>query len=114
MNEPHSDPIPPDLRSAFLDALSRYHDWGPPESEPEVSVDRRAIPISAVCGLVTKYRDPLPGAVLSLLQKETHPGLDWSELLADSSYAGGARCLLKLIGYRKAGHRLLEEYRRSR
>jgi len=54
------------------------------------------------------------GAVLSLLQKETHPGLDWSELQADSSYGGGARCLLKLIGYRKAGHRLLEEYRRSK
>ena len=114
MNEPSPNSIPPKLRLAFLNALLRYHDWSLPEAEPEVSINRRSIPISAVCGLVMKYRGPMPEAALSLLRKKTHPGLDLAELEEDCSYRGGARCLLKLISYRKAGHRLLEEYRRSR
>jgi hypothetical protein len=114
MNEPLPDPIPPDLRSAFLNALLRYHDWSAREGEPEVRIDRRSIPISAVCGLVMKYRGPMPEAVLSLLRKMTHPGLDLAELQEDRSYGGGARCLLKLISYRKVGHRLLRDYHRSR
>jgi hypothetical protein len=114
MNEPPPDSIPPDLRSAFLNALLRYHDWSSPEGEPEVSIDRRSISISAVCGLVMKYTGPMPEAVLSLLHRMTHPGLDLAELQEDCSYRGGARCLLKLIGYRKAGNRLLQDFRRSR
>jgi len=113
MKKPHPEPMPPNLRNAFHDALAQYHDWRPGEDEPEVSLDRRAVKISDICNLVMIHDDPMPPRLVYLLGKETHADIDPPDWKEKSSYGIGARHLLKLINYRKDKDRRLEESRRK-
>src|SRR5271170_3176572 len=53
-----SEPIPNDVRQAFLEAIRLYKDWRFGGSEPLVSFRKlRQISISGVCELVLSYRN---------------------------------------------------------
>ena len=96
-----SDPIPDDLRQAFLEAIRLYSDWKFGGAEPLLNFRKlRQISLSGVCELVLSYRnEPLPANLRNALRDligETHPNLE-VELADDQSYATGAHCLLKLI-----------------
>jgi hypothetical protein len=89
-----------DVMEAFHDAVLRYEDWGG-EPEPEVSLNRKLVPISGVCHLVAtmNIKDPLPSVFsqrIDWFMHTQHQTLK-EEFGRDPSYATGARCLLKLI-----------------
>jgi hypothetical protein len=52
-------PISPDLRAAFDDALADYHAWRPGEGESSISLDGTSYTISSVCDFVKNYEDLL-------------------------------------------------------
>jgi hypothetical protein len=97
MVEPSPDPIPKDLREAFHDAVALFSDWNRGGPEPDVSLQQRPWPISAVCSLVMKFNDPMPENVLHRLCSQIDP-----TDLRDTSYGSGARCLYSAINARKA------------
>ena len=101
MTEQLSDPIPNDVRQAFLEVIRLFKNWTFGGSEPLVSFRKlRRISISGVCELVLSYRnEPLPENLDSLLRNlidgtRTHLKVGLDE---DPSYATAAQCLLKMI-----------------
>jgi hypothetical protein len=89
-----------DVMEAFHDAVLKYEDWGG-EPLPEVSLNRKLVPISSVCHLVMTMdiKEPLPEVVtqrINWFMHAQHQTLK-EEFGRDPSYATGARCLLKLI-----------------
>jgi hypothetical protein len=73
----------------------------------QIRHDRAAWPtaISVVCGLVTKFNDPMPDDIYQYLSSQAGS----SGELADRSYGNGARCLAGLIRDRKALYQLRRE-----
>ena len=111
-----SDPIPPNLADAFHQAVWLYEDWSPALPELEVSIDRKPFSMSAVCGLVDSFSDPLPEQIADRLLSYMHiqhPQLK-ERLGAERTYSAAARCLRGLIEDRKAEYRRLEELRREK
>lgn len=101
MVEQSSQPIPNDVREAFLDAVRLYDDWKSGGPERLVSFRKvKRISMTGMCELILSYRnEPLPENVhndLWKLMDETGVNLKL-ELTADPSYRTGAQCLLKLI-----------------
>jgi hypothetical protein len=111
-----SDPIPERLSEAFHHAVWLFDDWTPSVPELEVSLDRKPFSMSAVCGLVDTFNDPLPEQIVDRLLSYMH--IQHAELRGklaqDRSYAGGARCLLGLIDSRKAEYEMLTKVRREK
>lgn len=99
MAEETPDPITPELRDAFSDAIGQYEEWRRGESEPVVSLNRLPIPISDVCALVSKFEDRIPDDDWDHLGIVT-PGGEY--LPNDRSYRSAARYLAHLIKERKA------------
>src|SRR5262245_4334121 len=99
---PDHPTIPPGRAQAFHDAVLYYAEWW--GDEPQVSLDREPVSISAASQAVLPFTDPLPESVFerlfSYLHAE-HTALK-AELDADPTYATAARCFLKLIEIRKA------------
>ena len=93
-----SEPIPNDVRQAFLEAIRLYKDWRFGGSEPLVSFRKlRQISISGVCELVLSYRnEPLPENIHNVLRNVIGVARA-NPLDKDPSYAAGAQCLLKMI-----------------
>ena len=56
-----------ELRIAFHNAVSRFHDWTANVAEPKVRLCGRFRPISEVCQEVADLSNPLPEAILSVL-----------------------------------------------
>ena len=71
--------------------------------------------IGEVCNLTIEFSDALPDDLLGSLMYFLNAGdRDLLEGLAsDRSYAGGARCLLKLMSRRASDSQTLEETRRN-
>jgi hypothetical protein len=116
MTEP-SRPIPTELAEAFRDAVGLFRDWSPGLPKAiEVSVKGKSYSMSEVCHLVDHFSGQLPQDVFDALLSYMHaPHTDLRrELVSDRSYATGARCLVKLIGDRKAEYQQQEELRRNR
>jgi len=90
-----------ELRIAFHNAVSRFQDWTADVAEPKVKLCGGFCPISEVCQAVADLSDPLPGAILSVLYKETKVGDDMLGLKMDETYRGAGRHLLRLIAKRK-------------
>jgi hypothetical protein len=63
-----------ELRIAFHNAVSRFQDWTADVAEPKVRLCGRFRFVSEVCQEVADLSDPLPGAILSVLYKETRAG----------------------------------------
>jgi hypothetical protein len=79
-----SDPIPDDLRQAFLVSIRLYSDWKFGGAEPLLSFRKlRQISINGVCELVLSYRnEPLPASLHDVLRDligETHPNCPSSD-----------------------------------
>ena len=87
------------------DAIERFRVWRQPEDEPNVSLKRGPIKISAVCRLVMNYSDPMPDAILLAAHRQTHEGIEPTDWYEDRSYRNGARHLLKLIKHRETTRR---------
>ena len=104
MAEQLSDPIPNDVRQAFLEAIRLYKDWKFGGSEPLVSFRKlRQISISGLCELVLSYRnEPLPENIHKVL-RSVIGGARPNLLDKDPSYAAGAQCLLKMIDVKRGG-----------
>jgi hypothetical protein len=98
MAEESPDPIPTDLCYAFWGAIGRYKDWCRGQAEPDVRLGGRDLVISAVCGLVSKFDDPMPADWWGLLASLTRNPEDLPD---DRSYGSGARYLARLIKERK-------------
>jgi hypothetical protein len=93
-------PIPENLRNAFHFAvLNTPRHWTGEDPDPEIiSLDRKSFTPSAICGLVTKFADPMPRFIYDVLRELGYPE-------GDLSHAAGARFLMGLIENRKALHR---------
>jgi hypothetical protein len=115
MNERQSEPISRHLRDAFYGAVQLYPNWTGLDHGPLVSVDGRRYTIGEVCNLAIEFSDALPDDLLGSLMYFLNAGdRDLLEGLAsDRSYAGGARCLLKLMSRRASDSQTLEETRRN-
>ena len=105
MPEEQVDPIPRDLAGAFDNAVGLYENWkwGPGQPELEVFCDAQRFSMSAVCGFVDKFTDPLPGYLVDRLlgyMDLTHDDFRRT-LVNDPSYRTGSRCLLQLIERRR-------------
>jgi hypothetical protein len=107
------DSIPPHLSEAFRKAVYLLAAWNPPEPESTVLIEERTFTMSAVFGAAENYRDPLPDFIFDKLRSYMHAqdsDLE-ADLADDPSYATGARCLVKLIGERKAAYKLRNAWR---
>jgi hypothetical protein len=96
--------MPQELRAAFRDAVWSYAGWNPTRPEPHVQVGSTAQAISAVCGLVEGFADPLPTDIFNRLMsylREIRYTLLRQKLVAERSYAAAGRCFLRLIEDRK-------------
>jgi hypothetical protein len=96
--------MPRELRVAFRDAVWSYAGWNPTQPEPQVQVGSTAQAISAVCGLVEGFADPLPTDIFDRLMsylREIRYTLLRQKLVAERSYAAAGRCFLRLIEDRK-------------
>ena len=106
MTEPSSEPIPNDVRAAFLEAIRLYDDCRLADPACSVSFRRMAVSLGGVCDLVLSYRnEPLPANVhdeLWNLVDNTRVNLKVA-LAKDPSYATGAQYLLKLIDESPSG-----------
>jgi hypothetical protein len=109
-----SEPMPKDVRKAFLEAIQLFDDWkllgG---STRSVSFRRLQVSLSGVCDLVQSYRnEQLPENVYdelwNLLDDRRMDLI--VELFKDPSYATGARCLEKLIQDHRAEDRRRQEW----
>ncbi len=87
-------------RIAFHNAVSRFQDWTADVAEPKVRLCGRFCP-SEICEEVANLSDPLPGAILSILYKETKGGDEMLALKMDETYRGASRHLLRLVKRRK-------------
>ena len=99
-----SGPIPGDLRAAFRTAVWSYADWNPALPEPDVTVGDRHYSLSAVCGLVDDFHDPLAEDIFDRLMsylRAIRYTLLRQRLVADHSYAAAGQCFLRLIEDRK-------------
>ena len=114
MNEQQSKPISRHLREAFYGAVQLYPSWTAHSPGPIVIVDSRRYSISEVCNLALDSSDGLPDDLLGNLMYFLNAGdQDLLEGLAkDRSYAGGARCLLKLMHRRATDSQTFEQSRR--
>ena len=115
MNVPQSEPISRHLRDAFYGAVQLYPNWTRLDHGPLVSVDGRRYTIGEVCNLAIEFSDGLPDDLLGSLMYLLNAGdRDLLEGLAsDRTYAGGARCLLKLMSRRASDSQTFEETRRN-
>ena len=97
-----SEPMPNDVRQAFLEAIRLYKDWRFGGSEPLVGFRKlRQISISGVCELVLSYRnEPLPENIHKVLRNVIGVARA-NPLDKDPSFAAGARCLLNMIDVNK-------------
>jgi hypothetical protein len=99
-----SGPIPDHLRAAFRAAVWSYADWNPALPEPDLHVGDRDYALSAVCGSVDQFHDPLPDDVFDRLMsylREIRYTLLRQKLVAEPCYAAAAHCFLRLIEDRK-------------
>jgi hypothetical protein len=104
MLEARSESIPTNLRDAIHFAiLSTPRHWSGEDPDPEIiSLDLKPFTPSAICGLVTKFADPMPQYIYDVLRE-----LGYAE--ADLSYAAGARFVISLIENRKALYRWVRQ-----
>jgi hypothetical protein len=106
MIEPTSGSETHKLRTAFDEAVRRYHnkEWSPGRPDfPAVNIDGKHLTIRAVCGLVTGFNDKLPDDVFDILidcMHYEHRELK-EELGSHPLYGIGAQCLLKLMDERE-------------
>jgi|SRR5580700_4957614 hypothetical protein len=79
-------PIPGNLRNAFhFTVLNTPRHWTGEDPDPEIiSLDGKSFTPSAICGLVTKFADPMPQFIYDVLRE-----LGYAE--GDLSHAAGAR-----------------------
>ena len=113
MAEVSPDPIPNDLSAAFRSAVWLYSDWMPSLPEPQVMLRSETHDMSAVCGLVDRFRDRLPDDVfdrLMIYMRDMRYTLLRQKIVADQSYTAAARCFLKLIEDLKRQSRLSWDY----
>jgi hypothetical protein len=106
MVEAGPESIPANLRNAFYFAiLNTPRHWSDEDPDAEViSLDRKPFTASAICGLVTKFADPMPRFIYDALRE-----LGYAE--EDLSHAAGARFLISLIENRKALYRWVRQQR---
>jgi hypothetical protein len=105
--------IPSALSEAFKQAIVVCYDWSGDDRQPPavgVAWDPSAEPdpqhAEALCGLVSSFKDVMPGPVVdSLLRLPYNIG---DSVGVDRTYANGARCLINLIKLKR------EMYDRSR
>jgi hypothetical protein len=77
--------------------------------EPQVRLGSKSHDMSALCGLVDGFRDRLPDDVfdkLMIYMRDIRYTLLRQKIVADQSYATGARCFLRLIEDRKRQARI--------
>lgn len=100
-----STTIPRDLAEAFDNAVGLYEIWksGPGQPELEVFSNAQRFSMSAVCGFVHKFTDPLPGYLVDRLLGYMDLAHDdfRRRLVNDPSYRTGSQCLLQLIERRR-------------
>jgi hypothetical protein len=106
MVEAGPESIPANLRNAFYFAiLNTPRHWSDEDPDAEViSLDRKPFTASAICGLVTKFADPMPRFIYDALRE-----LGYAE--EDLSHAAGARFPISLIENRKALYRWVRQQR---
>jgi hypothetical protein len=100
MVEAGPETIPPNLRDVFhfvVLCTPRHWSGGDPDLEV-ISLDRKPFTPSAICGLVTKFADPMPRFIYDVLRELGYPE-------GDLSYAAGALFVMDLIERRKALYR---------
>jgi hypothetical protein len=104
MVEAGPESIPTNLRDAFYFAvLNTPRHWSGEDPDPEfISLDRKPFTASAICGLVTKFANPMPRYIYNVLRE-----LGYAE--GDLSYAAGARFVISLIENRKALYRWVRQ-----
>jgi hypothetical protein len=101
MVEAGPESIPTNLRDAFHFAvLNTPRHWSGEDPDAEIiSLDRKPFTPSVICGLVTKFADPMPRYIYDVLLE-----LGYAE--GDLSHAAGARFLIDLINERKVRYQL--------
>jgi hypothetical protein len=105
MAEP-SNKIPDYFSRAFHEVIWRYENWSPSIWEITVRIIGAPYPMSAVCGFMDKFNDPLPEAIFKQLDgymDAQHQELK-EKLGKEPTYSVGGYCLLQLIDERKADH----------
>ena len=95
--------IPRGYADAFRDVVFEFTNWSPSIPEFTFRIERQSYSMSAVCNLVSIYKDKLPAEVFEELSSRIHlQQTDLrGELAKDPTYATGAKCLRRLISDRK-------------
>ena len=105
------EPIPPDLRAAFREAVWQFSTRDPSAPEVTIRIKDLDYSMSGVCALMTPYSDPLPEDIVWRLDMHILPQhAELSKRLgAEPTYSVGGYCLLQLIKDRKdAGQAITE------
>jgi len=102
-----------DACEAFCIAVKFYRsgEWSPAlPARIKIKLDENDLTLRQICSLVEHIPQPLPDSVVSDLfttLRARHPHLE-KKLVADRTYALGARCLLRLMDESEKALRLSE------
>jgi hypothetical protein len=93
--------IDDDIREAFDLAATALIDWDRKGGEePKVTLNGEPYPISAVAVLAETFKEPMPASLFWRMTAYANRTLERAcaaDLSKDSSYATGARCLLRWV-----------------
>jgi hypothetical protein len=84
-------PITESLVEAFCTAILAFDDWKWGDREPQVFLDGKFLPVSAIANFVSKFNDPMPDGINDFLCKVIGPG----NTPTDCTFAAGANSLYR-------------------
>jgi hypothetical protein len=108
-------PMPKSDRDAFRFAVLKLHEWRHGEPEPEVSLEGKQYPISAIFGFADKFvQDKMPDDVLLLARGifDETGAAEKSEIDSNPSYGNAAKILARRVRERHAEFKRREDQRR--
>jgi hypothetical protein len=84
-------PITENLVEAFCTAIMAFDDWARGGPEPQVFLDGKFLPVSAVANFVSMSTDPMPAGICDFLCRVIGPG----NAPSDCTFAAGGKSLYR-------------------
>ncbi len=82
-------PITESLVEAFCTAILAFDDWKRGDPEPQVFLDGKFLPVSAIANYVSIFNDPMPDGINDFLRQVIGAG----DSPTDSTFAAGGNRL---------------------
>src|SRR5216683_4768318 len=78
-------PITEDLVEAFCTAIMAFDDWKRGGPEPQVFLDGKFLPVSAIANFVSTFKDPMPDGIHDFLCR----AIGTDNARTDATFAAG-------------------------